>query len=59
MSLLNELFRGAIILGFVAVAQYGCKVKDMANKASSAHKKGLTSYGAYSRALTGSDSSIP
>lgn len=37
----------------IVIAQNGCSVKNMATKAAQAHKKGLTSYGAYSRALAG------
>ena len=53
MSLISELFRGMIILSTLAVFQHGCSVKKMAEKAADAHQKGLTSYGAYSRMLTG------
>ncbi len=53
MSLLNDLFKGAIVLSILALAQHGFTVKDMANKAAKVHKKGLTKYGSYSRVLTG------
>lgn len=53
MSIFSDLFRGMVILSILAVAQHSCSVKDMANKAADAHKKGLTKYGQYSRLLTG------
>jgi|SaaInlStandDraft_5_1057022.scaffolds.fasta_scaffold02464_3 hypothetical protein len=53
MSIFGDLFRGFIILSIIALVQNGCSVRKMAERAASAHKKGLTSYGAYSRALTG------
>ena len=40
MSLLNDLFKGAIVLSILALAQHGFTVKDMANKAAKVHKKG-------------------
>lgn len=57
MGIIGDLFRGMVILSFIAVAQEGCSVKKMATKAASAHQKGLSSYGSYSRKLTGSDGS--
>lgn len=53
MSLLYDLFKGAIALLYLAFAQYGFTVKDMAKEASKVHREGLTKYGQYSRALTG------
>ncbi|MCB0414829.1 MAG: hypothetical protein KDD50_10875 [Bdellovibrionales bacterium] len=53
MSLITDMFKGMIILSIFAVIQNGCSVRKMAERAAHAHKKGLTSYGAYSRALTG------
>jgi hypothetical protein len=57
MSILNDLFKGAIALAFIALIDHGFTVKDMAKSAAKAHKKGLTSYGAYSRMLTGHNGS--
>ena len=57
MRLIGDLFRGMIVLSLMAVAQNSCSVKKMATKAANAHKKGLTNYGEYSRALTGSQDS--
>lgn len=57
MDLIGGLFRGMVLLSFMAVAQHGCSVKEMANKAADAHKTGLSSYGKYSRKLTGKRSS--
>lgn len=53
MNLIDDLLKGMVALSILAVTQYGCSVKDMANTAADAHKKGLTKYGAYSRTLTG------
>ena len=53
MSLLNDLFKGAIALSILALAQHGFTVKDIAKEAAKVHQKGLTKYGTYSRALTG------
>lgn len=53
MSILNDIFKGAVALSIVAIFQYGFTVKDMAIKAAKAHEKGLTKYGEYSRKLTG------
>ncbi len=52
MTIIDDLFKGAIILSIVAVVQNGCSVKKMAERAANAHKN-TVSYGAYSRALTG------
>ena len=57
MEIIGSLFKGMVILSFFAVVEQGCSVKNMAVKAVDAHKKGLTSYGAYSRMLTGSNES--
>lgn len=57
MSILSDLFKGAIILSFIAIVDHGFTVKGMAKSAAKAHKKGLTSYGAYSRILTGHEGS--
>ena len=57
MDLIENLFRGLVTLSILAVLQHSCSVKDMAGKAADAHKKGLTSYGAYSKALTGNQES--
>jgi len=57
MDLIGDLFRGMVFLSLMAVAQHGCSVKEMAGKAADAHKVGLSSYGEYSRKLTGSDRS--
>ncbi|USN48532.1 MAG: hypothetical protein H6626_05415 [Pseudobdellovibrionaceae bacterium] len=53
MSIITDMFKGLMILSIFAIIQNGCSVRNMAEKAAQAHKKGLTSYGAYSRALTG------
>ena len=53
MSILNDLFKGAIVLSILALAQHDFTVKDMAKEAAKVHKQGLTKYGQYSRALTG------
>ena len=53
MNLISDLFKGMLMLSFIALAQHGCSVKKMAERAAKAHQKGLTSYGAYSRSLTG------
>ena len=57
MTILSDIFKGAIALSFLAVIQNGCSVKNMAERAAEAHKKGLTSYGGYSRMLTGHNGS--
>lgn len=57
MDLIGSVFRGMVLLSLMAVAQHGCSVKDMAGKAAEAHKAGLSSYGEYSRDLTGSQRS--
>ena len=57
MNLIGELFRGMIILSFLAVAGKRCTVKKMAGKAADAHIRSLSSYGAYSRLLSGSNES--
>ena len=57
MDLINDIFRGFILLSLMAVAQHGCSIQEMAGKAADAHKKGLSSYGEYSRKLTGSQKS--
>ena len=57
MSLVGDLFRGMVIMSIMAIAQHGCTVSDMAGRAVEAHQKGLTSYGEYSRKLTGSQRS--
>jgi len=53
MSLINDLVKGLIVLAILALIQNGFSVKKMAEKAVNAHKKGLTSYQAYSNKLTG------
>ena len=53
MDLINELLKGMVTLSIFAVVQHGCTVKEMAKKAANSHQKGLTSYGDYSRMLTG------
>lgn len=53
MSLINDLMKGLIVLAILALIQNGFSVKKMAEKAVNAHKKGLTSYQAYSNKLTG------
>ena len=57
MSLINDIFKGFLILSIMALAQEGCSVKEMASKAAVSHEKGLSSYGGYSRKLTGSSKS--
>ena len=57
MDLIGSVFRGMILLSLMAVAQHGCSVKEMAGKAADAHERGLSSYGEYSRKLTGSQRS--
>ena len=51
MNLIGDLFKGMIVLSFIAVVQDGCSVKNMANRAAQAHKN-TVSYGAFSRKLT-------
>ena len=58
MSLLNDLFKGAIVLSILALAGHGFTVKDMAKEAAKVHQKGLTKYGQYSRVLTGNQKSL-
>ena len=58
MNLLNDLFKGAILLSILALAQQGFTVKGMAKEAANVHQKGLTKYGSYSRVLTGHNSSL-
>lgn len=53
MGLINDLFKGMIILSILALADHGFIVKGMASKAADSRKKGLTKYGEYSRMLTG------
>lgn len=53
MSLIGDMFKGMLLISFFAVSQQSCSTKDMAIKAADAHQRGLTSYGAYSRMLTG------
>ncbi len=57
MDLVSGMFKGMVILSLVALLQEGCSVKEMAGRAADAHKKGLSSYGEYSRRLTGSQRS--
>ncbi len=57
MSLINDIFRGFVIVSIMALAQESCSVKEMASKAANTHKKGLSTYGGYSRKLTGSSQS--
>lgn len=57
MSIIGDLFKGIVILSILALVDQGFTVKDMASKAAYSHKKGLTKYGEYSRALTGSQKS--
>jgi len=57
MNLINDLIRGSVILSVLALTQHSCSVKQMAHKASEAHKKGLSSYGGYSRELVGQQGS--
>lgn len=57
MDLIGSVFKGMVLLSLMAVAQQGCSVKEMAGIAANAHKKGLSSYGEYSRKLTGSSMS--
>ncbi len=51
MTIIDDLFKGAVILSIIAVVQNGCSVKEMANRAANAHKNSV-SYGKFSRALT-------
>lgn len=53
MGIFSDLFKGAILLSFIALGQHAFSVKKMASHAVDAHKRGLTSYGTYSRQLTG------
>jgi len=57
MGIIRDLFRGTVILSFIAIAQEGCTVKQIATKAATVHQKGLSSYGGYSRKLIGSNRS--
>ncbi len=52
MSIINDIFRGAIILSIFALMQNSCSVQHMVSKAAKAHAQGLSSYGEYSRRLT-------
>ena len=45
MSLIDDIFKGFIILSIMSLTQHGCSVKEMASQATKAHKKGLSSYG--------------
>ena len=58
MDFVGDLFRGMVLLSFMTEAQHGCTVKEMAGKAADAHEAGLSSYGEYSRKLTGSGRSV-
>lgn len=42
MSLLNDLFKGAIVLSILAFAEHGFTVKNMAKEAAKDHQKELT-----------------
>ncbi len=53
MGLINDLFKGMIILSILALLDHGFTVKDMASKTADSHETGLTKYGEYSRLLTG------
>ncbi len=53
MGLIGDIFKGMILLSFLALFQEGFSIKKMAIKAVEAHQKGLTSYGKFSRELTG------
>lgn len=57
MNLFSDLFKGMILLSTLAILQHGCTVGQIAKKASSAHTEGLSSYGSYSRILTGKQQS--
>ena len=52
MNFLNDLFKEAIVLSILALAEHVFTVKDMAKEAVKVHEKGLAKYGQYSRALT-------
>ena len=58
MSIVGEIFKGMLILSFFAVAEHSCSVRKMATEAAKAHERGLSSYGAYSRMLTGHQGSL-
>ena len=53
MSLINDLVKGLLVLAFLAFAQNGFFVKQMAKKAAGAHSEKGVSYKQYSNALTG------
>ncbi len=58
MGIIGNLFKGMLILSFLALVDHGFTLKDMASKAADSHKKGLTKYGEYSRVLTGNQNSF-
>jgi len=53
MGIINNLFKGIVILSILALVDHGFTVKEMARKAIDSHNKSLTMYGEYSRFLTG------
>ena len=57
MNAINDIFNGLVVISLLALAQHGCSVKEMATKAAKSHERGLSSYGGYSRGLTGSSKS--
>lgn len=57
MNLVNDLFKGMVVLSILALGQHGCTVKEISSKAVDAHIKGLSSYKKYSERLTGETSS--
>ncbi|MDP7319577.1 MAG: hypothetical protein QF441_03170 [Bacteriovoracaceae bacterium] len=57
MGILYDLFKGLIVISILSLIHHGLSTQSTAKKASEVHKKGLTSYGSYSRLLTGSSTS--
>ena len=57
MGILYDLFKGLIVISILSLIHNVFSTNSMAKKALEAHKIGLTSYGSYSRLLTGSSTS--
>ena len=56
MNLISDLFKGLVALSLFSLIQHGCSVKNMAEHAMKAHRRGLSSYGQFSRSLSGVES---
>lgn len=53
VSILDDIFRGFILMSFFALTQHGCTLDEIAEHAAKKIKQGPMSYSAYTRALTG------